>query len=356
MILLQPHSGETFFNITNAQWFLTLALIILLIDKGYRVNHKNFLVLTLLGLTGPFSLLLLPILFLNSIVKRDLKENYLKYLIILATALIQIYFIIQSDRVGGEVDTNIIHWLKSCHIFVTFGTKSFFTILSIFVWIIVSIYLIKFLCDVYKKQFSDNQINGFLIVIGMFIIYFGGLWSFKQFPLALHPLGGGARYFVLPYALFLISLPLLIKHTRVLYVVLFLIFIIDIKQFTKIYRPSLNYQSFVWFARYNKNLNIPINPQLETYPGWHIQINNDKTLKTIKSFVISNENLSLVNAEKSDDKFRSITNDMQLSFGIPEGFKNSSHIGVEININRQQEGWSQIFYTNSENGFSEKKA
>ena len=74
LILLQPHSGETFFNITNAQWFLPLALIVLLIDKDYQVSYKNFFVLIILGLTGPFSILVLPVLFLNIVLKKDLKQ------------------------------------------------------------------------------------------------------------------------------------------------------------------------------------------------------------------------------------------------------------------------------------------
>jgi len=355
LVLLQPNSGEVFFTITNSQWFLSLALIILLIDKEYKVNYKNFFVLILLGLTGPFSVLILPILFFSIIIRKDLKENYLKYLIILSTALIQVYFIANSNRVGGDVDTNIFHWLKSFFIFITFGTKGFFAILSILIWLTLFIYLIKFFYDVYKKRFTDKQINGLILLMGLFILYFAGLWSAKQLPYILNPIGGGARYFVVPYALLFISLPLFINQKKILYGVLFLIFIVCVQQFTKVERPSLNYQSFIWFAQYNKKLNIPISPQWETYPGWHIEIKNYK-IKSVKPIIIPEKNISLINAVKSGNSFESINNDMQLLFDVPVQCKYSPHIGVEVDLNRADAGWSQIFYANSSNVFSEKNS
>lgn len=356
LALLQPHAGETFFNITNAQWFLPLALIVLLIDKEYKASYKNFFIFILLGLTGPFSILVLPILFLNIVFKKDLKENYVKYLIVLTTATIQIYFMTQSDRIGGTIDTNILNCLKSFYIFITFDTHGFFALLSVLIWIVLFIYVVKFVCDVCKQRFAEHQLNGFLILIVLAVIYLAGLWSTKQSPLTLHPLGGGARYFIIPYALFLISLPLLIKHTRVLYAMFFLIFVIDMKQFTTVDRLSLNFQSFAWFSIYSQKLNIPIHPQWETYPGWHIDITNENSIKQKGIYLVDLKNVTILNGIILDHKIKAINNDLQLFFDVPAQCSQSPHIGLEIVLNKEFDGWSQIFYADSSSSFSEEKS
>lgn len=356
LVLLQPHTGETFFNITNAQWFLSLALIVLLIDKEYKINYRNFYILILLGLTGPFSVLVLPILFSNIVFKKDLKENYVKYLIVLVTASIQIYFMTKSGRISGAVDTNIFHWLKSFYIFITFGTHGFFALLSVLIWGVLFIYVVKFFCDVYKQRFTAHQLNGFLILIALAVIYLAGLWSTKQSPLTLHPLGGGARYFIIPYALFLISLPLLIKHTRVLYAIFFFIFVIDMKQFTTVDRSSLNFQSFAWLSNYSQKLNIPIHPQWGTFPGWHMDIKNENKIEQKEIYLVDFKNITILNGIKLDNKIKAINNDLQLSFDVPTQCSQSPHIGVEIVQNKEYDGWSQIFYADSSSSFSEEKS
>lgn len=356
-MLIQPHGGETFFTVTNAQWFLAVGLFIVIIDKEYKININNFILILLLGLTGPFSILLLPILFLNVFIKKDLKENFLKYSLIILTSLIQIYFMFHSNRVGGNIDMNILDWFKSFYIFFTFGTKNIFAILSLIVWLILFVYTIKFFCDICKKQFDENQINGFLILIGLFIIYFAGLWSSKEFPLNLHPLGGGARYFVIPYILLLIIIPLFIKHIRILYVILFLIFIIDVKQFVKIDRVSLNFQSFAWLSQYTQNLIIPIHPQWGlSYPEWHIAINSKVSSKNVNIYLIKLLDVKVLNATIENGLIKSTNNDLQFIISLPDECKNSKYIGFETKINREKNGWSQVFYTDSANGFSEEKS
>ena len=356
LILLQPHSAEVFFNITCAQWFLALPLIIILIDKGYKINYKNFFILILLGLTGPFSALLLPVLFLNILFKKDLKENYLKYIVIILTASIQVYFMVKSNRIAGDIDKEIINWLKSFYTFLTFGTKRYFAILSLLLWIFIFVYFIKSLYYICKQKFTKNTINIFLIVICIFIYYFAGLWTAKQSPTILNPLGPGARYFFVPYALFVIVIALITKNSRLLYFIFFIILIIDIEHFNKIYRQSLNFDSFVWFSKYVENINIPIHPQWPTFPGWHIEYKN-KDIKKIIPIRIENKNLKLVNATLlSDSSIKTINKDAQLLFDMPCQCSKSKHIGLEISISRENEGWSQIFYTSGIESFSEEKS
>jgi hypothetical protein len=356
LVLLQPHSGETFFSITNAQWFLAIALIILLIDKDYKLTLSNLPILILLGLTGPFSILVLPVLFLNIVLKRDIKENYLKYSLILVAAFVQIYFMTQSNRIGGAIDTSINHWLKSFYVFVTFGTKGVIALISLALWSIVFVYIVKIFCNACQKKLTANQINGLLLFIGLIIFYFAGLWSSKRAPLLLHPLDLGARYFVIPYALLIISFPLLIKNKKILAFVFSLVLVIEIAQINKgqyFNKPDLNYSSFVWFSTYSSNLTIPINPQWGTYPGWHISLKNSNK-GYAKAININLENIQYFNAIYRNRILRSTNN--QIIFDLPQNCYTSNHIGIEIDLTRTKEGWSRIFYADSKNSFSAKNS
>lgn len=125
------------------------------------------------------------------------------------------------------------------------------------------------------------------------------------------------------------------------------------KQLKKVDRPSLNFDSFVWFSQYIQNINIPIHPWVPFYPGWHIKYEN-KDFKKIFPICINNKNLKIVNAAfLRDGSIKTINNDAQVLFDMPGQCNKSKHIGLEISINRENEGWSQIFYTDDSEGFSE---
>ncbi len=359
LILLQPHSGETFFNITNAQWFLPLALIVLLIDKDYQVSYKNFFVLIILGLTGPFSILVLPVLFLNIVLKKDLKQNYPKYIIIFLTALVQTYFMLESNRAGGIIDPNIFHWLKNMFHFFSFGLSGYFLILSFLIWGIAIFYTLKIFCDACQKKITENQINAILLIFALIIIYFAGVWSTKQSPQVLHPLGGGSRYFVIPYALLIISSPLLIKNKIVLTVFLGLMFITSFLQLNKgglFNKANLNFQSFAWFSNHVDKINIPIHPQWGRYPGWHIEKNKENKIIGTNYISIDLKKTNIINGKKYEEKIEATNNDLQIVFDFPLACKDSSHIGLEVVLTRDSDGWSQVFYGQKSTSFSEQNS
>jgi len=136
----------------------------------------------------------------------------------------------------------------------------------------------------------------------------------------------------------------------------FLIFAIDMKQFTTVDRPSLNFQSFAWFSNYSQKLNIPIHPQWGTYPGWYIDIKNENSIKQKGIYLVDFNNVTILNGIKLDNKIKAINNDLQLSFDVPAQCNKSPHIGVQMVLNKELDGWSQIFYTDSSSGFSEEKS
>lgn len=102
LYLFLPNTAEVSGNITNAQWFLALLAFMVLIAKSSdRKSWKifDFLVLLLAGLSGPFSILLLPIAFFIWFYKRK-KYYFQNFIIIFSTAAVQVFGIFYLD--GGE--------------------------------------------------------------------------------------------------------------------------------------------------------------------------------------------------------------------------------------------------------------
>jgi hypothetical protein len=72
-LVLCPHRGEVFMNLANAQWVLSLALLLLVIsEEPERRSQRAFdvAVLVLVGLTGPFAFLFLPLFLARLALRR----------------------------------------------------------------------------------------------------------------------------------------------------------------------------------------------------------------------------------------------------------------------------------------------
>ncbi|MDD3487484.1 MAG: hypothetical protein PHF35_03875 [Candidatus Moranbacteria bacterium] len=89
--LLLPHAGETHANLTNAQWRLAILMLLVIIAENPKtLAWKFFDAISLLisGLSGPFSILMLPIFAVYEYFSK--KKRYFYLLIIFGTAAIQI--------------------------------------------------------------------------------------------------------------------------------------------------------------------------------------------------------------------------------------------------------------------------
>ncbi|HUA13555.1 MAG TPA: hypothetical protein VL989_03590 [Candidatus Sulfotelmatobacter sp.] len=100
-----PNSSEVFVNLTNIQWHLGITAILILIAGPPRnIYWKIFDIaaLLLVGLTGPLSLVLLPVALLVWL--RERKSNNLTNLIVVVTtSLLQLVslFVIEPGQRGG---------------------------------------------------------------------------------------------------------------------------------------------------------------------------------------------------------------------------------------------------------------
>jgi hypothetical protein len=109
LVSLQPNYGENFFNITNAQWLLATGLSVLILtisSEPFRITFTRFVFLLLMGLTGPFSIILIPVLALKAFLQKDVKNNAWIFITLLGCALVQIYCLVNSGRAAtGGINT-----------------------------------------------------------------------------------------------------------------------------------------------------------------------------------------------------------------------------------------------------------
>lgn len=108
LLLLIPNVTEIFGNLTNCIWYLAIAAILVLV-RSDPASIKRWLIfdsilLVLLGLTGPFSgVLLIAALFLIAHKGARLPANYIKLAIILMCACVQIAVYSHSARQSSSV-------------------------------------------------------------------------------------------------------------------------------------------------------------------------------------------------------------------------------------------------------------
>ena len=124
IVFLQPQGGEVFFSITNTQWLLGLTLAIYLClpepDPGSRLELAA---LALVCLTGPFSLLLLPVLGLQLLVRRDWQSRWKTYAIVAIAASVQLLVLLNSNRLQSKPPSpdDLGNWLLAGFNFLKFG-------------------------------------------------------------------------------------------------------------------------------------------------------------------------------------------------------------------------------------------
>lgn len=367
LISLQPTSGDVYFSITNAQWIMGAALIIHLLvpttttepvlPRG-RINRcKEPISITLASLTGPFSVLLLPALAVRLYLLRDFNKHKIVYASVFSCALLQLAILTTSDRIhSNRFDSQIHHWLDALRVFATFGSSNWWVIgLSLLFWIILTYAFLTNCrtngCSLYAKGNSSTIMTSMAL-----LIFIAGAYASKVTPNAIHPLGGGSRYYFIPYTLLILSSILVpTKQKLPRYTLLFCLILICCYSFSSINRTDLQYQAHVEFANAKPNLTIPINPVSPNYPGWHIKANKSESFheetenKVIQPEVLDKANFvsNRASAYMQDGVLvvASHDDDPQLFPPATSICADSKYVGVEILVRRNQPGWAQLFWS-----------
>jgi hypothetical protein len=109
-IVTVPHTGEIFLNPTNVQWVTALALIITLLKRDPETTNdwiEDGVLLGIVGLTGPFSVLLAPLFVTRALLRRT-RASWLIAGAVAITAGIQGWFIYHAPALP---DLGAWHWV-----------------------------------------------------------------------------------------------------------------------------------------------------------------------------------------------------------------------------------------------------
>ncbi len=102
-MVLVPHGFEVFVNLANVQWILAPLLVVLALQDNPQTRFSaciDVCVLVAVGLTGPFVLLLLPILLLRPLLFGVTRFNGFFTGLVLALAVVQLSCLWGSDRLA----------------------------------------------------------------------------------------------------------------------------------------------------------------------------------------------------------------------------------------------------------------
>ena len=111
--LLMPHGGEVFINFTDIQWIVSPILIIFCIEPPARdkktIAVEVFLTI-IIGLTGPFSLMIFPLFCIKLAAKKFAKAEIPLFAAITFAASLQAYALLRDAGVSSEAITT---WTRS---------------------------------------------------------------------------------------------------------------------------------------------------------------------------------------------------------------------------------------------------
>jgi hypothetical protein len=348
LMLAQPHSGEVFFTLTNAQWFTGAALAIyVLIPVIDTSSIYEKAILLLVSLTGPFSLLLTPLLLIQLLIYKDWYRRKYIYIILGFGALVQLSAILLVNRFSnGSFDHDISHWVTAFYNFMSFGFKPAIPkIASMLFWLTFFYALALGMYGKGDRSYYSKKIILLLLLFGALLFWCAGLVAVKTTPQLLNPLQDGARYFFIPYILIFFATGLLVsKHTKLKYIIFCALTILAILAFIVSRVGDLQFNSFVKFTKYNSNVFIPINPQGRTFPGWHIRLPRNSQLDG-RMLAGNNSDLPIQNIVSSRVHFVTLNGSQLLVLDIHDRCTHSQDIGLEFKINRLEDGVAQIFWS-----------
>lgn len=114
--LFLPHSGETHANLTNSMWRLAILMFLIMIaefPKNIPWKIFDYFVLLIAGLSGPFSILILPVFLVYEYFSK--KRKYTHLAIVFCTACVQLiscFFTLSAQRSQALSGVSIINFFK----------------------------------------------------------------------------------------------------------------------------------------------------------------------------------------------------------------------------------------------------
>ena len=364
LVSLQPQNGEVLFNITNSQWMMGAALFTIAITPQHGTERTSLLrlgVVALMGLTGPFSIILAPIIILYLWHRPTWRGNRSLYVVIVATSFIQAWVLLSSDRATqpGTI-APFSEWLATLSRQLTLGAGKPITYFAALLFLSLSSYLLlKTPKDSTSRQTSVAAMMSFLAIA------LASAYASKHAPMLTSPLSSGSRYNWIPYTLIILYGIVISaradKITRLL--LMATVALISMKATKLNIFEELQFQSYARLSEI-KPVIIPINPVWNTYPGWHISappsdaIQPKADIDTDFPASILRKDLSSTSISTVGDKKILVNSESGIQHAvldIGDRCRNHLSVGLEIDLQRDNDGFVTLKWSDSE-GFPEQNS
>lgn len=352
LVLLPPHTDEVYFNLTNAHWFLAVFLsLTMLFSKSQRLLDIVFVFLA--SLTGPFSIILAPFVMLRIVID-NVKSLLWLYVSYFVATTIQFVFLITSGRSAGtQMSENFSDWMTAIWTFFTFGDAGLLTsALAIGFWVFVFGMAVVYLKNLkHERCFSQLSLLAFAI-----LVYVASLWAFRDKPQVLSPLGGGARYFFVPYVLSAVFVAISYsRFPRPSVAALILFSTSSFTNFTSYNRSDLYFHEYSLLHEAIGGFYVPIHPRWSRYPDWGINVEDQNEFGYLE-YGAKLSDYSSPNGSVSDGRVTWVNaKDPQIIFKKEVYCPESGVLGIVIDAYLTTDGWYQIFW-GSGHAYSEAKS
>jgi hypothetical protein len=214
VILFSPSRYEVQFSVSNSQWILAAALLVVLADPApLKSPVLAFIGVLLAGLTGPFAILFLPVLLARHLLMRDLSRSVAVYSATILAAAVQLLFLATSMRqkYGPDETADIGGFAEAIlrdHPAHFIGPAINGALSVAWVWTTLALVL----AVLWRHRRERNAVFAVLILVGGAMVYISSLFVFKFAPTKISPNAvvysiplGGERYFYIPTVAFLIA-------------------------------------------------------------------------------------------------------------------------------------------------------
>lgn len=364
LVSLQPQNGEVLFNITNSQWMMGAALFTIAVTPQQGTTRTSPLklgVVALMGLTGPFSIVLAPIIILYLWHRPTWSGNRSLYAAIVATSFIQAWVLLSSGRATqpGTI-APFSEWLATLTRQLTLGAGKPITYVAAFLFLSLSSYLL-----LKTPKDSPARQTSMAAMISFLAITLASAYAIKDAPMLTSPLSSGSRYNWIPYTLIILYGIVISaradKKTRLL--LMAAVSLISMKATKATIVEELQFESYARFSEI-KPVIIPINPVWNMYPGWHISarprtaIQSKADIDTDFPASLLRKDLIPTSSSTVEDKMVLIKSESGIEnsvFDIGDQCRKHLSVGLEIDLQRDNDGFVTLRWSESE-GFPEQNS
>jgi hypothetical protein len=363
IVLLAPSRYEVYFTLNTAHFILGLAYLLILADPKKSSTFLTPLALVLLGLTGPFSFLFLPVLAMRYFMLRDFRTSLPFYMAVIVPAGIQVLVLATSSRqtYGPDAVAGIIEFARAVlwqHPSHFIGPASNAALSVAWTWTLIGAVTIA----LWQEKKTEAGKFAILLFLGAAISYGAGLWTYKFAPGAMSPnsrvygfASSPERYFYIPTTAVLISACLMSAVRKSFlrgFLALSVVAILALQlPFTWLSQPDFQWDAYVALSRIELETRAPV------YPNWildHIGLRSPEpkrfSLRDVKPIYFDVSHTEIADGTT----WTATTNDPQVTISLPEDCRPYNNVALRIHGTGFRD--PQMFWSRADNGFDQRRS